>query len=166
MNLRLGIFLQYNYPIDHHTSLGYTTAMSTLKTIENDASVKDFIQSVPDEQKQKDAFILVDLYTKLTGEEPKMWGPSIIGFGKYHYKSERSKQEGDWLMAGFSPRKQNLTLYLIHGTEKYTELLKDLGKHKISAGSCIYINRLSDVDMEVLEKIIKKSFTDMKEIYG
>lgn len=137
--------------------------MSTLKTVVNDASVIDFINSVPDDTKQKDSLALLELYKKISGEQPKMWGPSMIGFGSYHYKSERSKQEGDWLCIGFSPRKQNLTLYFMDGFEKHDELLGKLGKHKVSKG-CLYINKLSDVDMKVLEKLVVQSFKAMQKL--
>lgn len=136
--------------------------MSELKTIANNASVDDFINAVADETKRQDSFALVELFSKITGEKPKMWGSSIIGFGQYHYKSERSSQEGDWPLTGFSPRKQNLTLYITPGFDKYTNLLENLGKHKTSKG-CLYINKLSDVDQNVLEELIKASFTDMKQ---
>jgi len=136
--------------------------MGNIKTIVNDADVEDFINKVPDEVKKKDGFTLLKLFSKITGEKPKMWGSSIIGFGQYHYKSERSSQEGDWMLTGFSPRKQNLTLYIMPGFDNYSDLLADLGKHKTSVG-CLYINKLADVDLVVLEKIIKKSFADMKK---
>ncbi len=136
--------------------------MSELKTQANDGSITDFIDSVADETKIQDAHVLLELFMKITGEQPKLWGTSIIGFGKYHYKSERSKQEGDWPLVGFSPRKQNLTLYIMPGFADYTDLLADLGKHKTSVG-CLYIKKLADVDMTVLEKIIKKAYTDMKK---
>lgn len=139
--------------------------MSTLKTTINDASVEDFLNKVEDEVKKTDSFTLLELFSKITGEKPKMWGTSIIGFGQYHYKSERSRQEGDWLLTGFSPRKQNLTLYIMPGFGEYKDLLKDLGKHKTSVG-CLYINRLADVDLAILEKLIKKSFTAMRERHG
>ncbi len=137
--------------------------MSTIKTLANDGSVTEFINSVPDETKRNDSFKLLEIFTRVTGKKPKMWGTSIIGFGKYHYKYERSSQEGDWPLTGFSPRKQNLTLYLMLGPENYLDLLKDLGKHKTSKGSCLYINKLSDVDQAVLENLIKLSFEDMKQ---
>jgi hypothetical protein len=137
--------------------------MSTVKTVENDASVTDFINAVPDEVKKKDAFVLLELYSRLTGEQPKMWGPSIIGFGKYHYKSERSRQEGDWMLTGFSPRKTSLTLYCMDGTQHHEKLLKNLGKHKVSGGSCLYINKLADVDMAVVEQLVKQSFENAKQ---
>lgn len=137
--------------------------MSTIKTLANDSSVEDFINSVDNETRRKDGFVLLDLFTKATGETAKMWGTSIIGFGQYHYKSERSSQEGDWPLVGFSPRKQNLTLYVISpGFTDYAELLDKLGKHKKSVG-CVYINKLADVDMTVLEQLIKKSYLDSKK---
>lgn len=139
--------------------------MSTLKTIVNDASVTDFIDGVPDKVKKQDSFTLLELFTKITGEPPKMWGSSIIGFGQYHYKSERSKQEGDWPLTGFSPRKQNLTLYFMLGFDDHTDLLAKLGKHKTSVG-CLYINKLADVDLTVLEKLIRQSYADMQKKYG
>ncbi|HUP16120.1 MAG TPA: DUF1801 domain-containing protein [Acidimicrobiia bacterium] len=104
---------------------------------------------------------MLKLFSKVTGEKPKMWGSSIVGFGSYHYKSERSRQEGDWMLTGFSPRKQNLTLYVLPGFGNYQDLLKDLGKHKTSVG-CLYINKLADVDMAVLEKLIKETYAAMK----
>ena len=136
--------------------------MSTIKTTVNDASVTEFISSVPDATKREDSFALLELFSKVTGEKPKMWGSSIIGFGQYHYKSERSKQEGDWPLTGFSPRKQNLTLYIMLGFDDYTDLLANLGKHKTSKG-CLYINKLTDVNMAVLEKLIKQSFVAMQK---
>ena len=136
--------------------------MAELKTKVNDASVVDFINAVPDENKKKDSLALLKLFSKITGEEPKMWGTSIIGFGMYHYKSEKSRQEGDWPLTGFSPRKQNLSLYLMLGYNDHTDLLQKLGKHKMGMG-CLYINKLADVDMAVLVKLIMTSFTDMKK---
>ena len=139
--------------------------MSTIKTLVNDASVTDFINALPDEVKKRDSFTLLEMFSSITGEQPKMWGSSIIGFGQYHYKSERSTQEGDWPMAGFSPRKQSLTLYVMSDFNDYSDLLKDLGKHKTSK-ACLYINKLADVDLTVLQKLIKKSYTDMQKKYG
>lgn len=135
--------------------------MSQIKTLVNDASVEDFINSVPDAVKREDSFKLLEIFSRITGEKAKMWGTSIIGFGQYHYKSERSSQEGDWMLTGFSPRKQNLTLYFMHGFDSYVDLLKDLGKYKTSKG-CLYINKLADVDQAVLEKLIELSYADMK----
>ena len=135
--------------------------MSSPKTIPSDASVLDFIGTVPDEAKRNDSLKLLDLYTNITGEQPKMWGASIIGFGSYHYKSERSSQEGDWMITGFSPRKQNLTLYFMDGFDHHTDLLAKLGKHKTSKG-CLYINKLADIDMDVLAELITQSIKRMK----
>lgn len=136
--------------------------MAELKTQRTDASVEDFLNAVTDETKKNDSFALLKMFSKITGEKPKMWGSSIIGFGQYHYKSERSSQEGDWPLTGFSPRKQNLTLYIMLGFADYAGLLKDLGKHKTSVG-CLYIKRLSDVNQSVLEKLIKLSYEEMKK---
>jgi hypothetical protein len=136
--------------------------MAELKTKKTTASVDDFLNKVSDENKRTDAFALLEIFKKITGETPKMWGTSIIGFGEYHYKSERSTQEGDWPLVGFSPRKQNLTLYLMISTMDVSALLANLGKHKTSVG-CLYINKLSDVDLNILEEIIKTSFQQMKK---
>jgi len=134
--------------------------MYELKTKINDASVVDFLNSVPDETKRMDAFVILDLMTKITGEEPKMWGESIIGFGTYHYRYA-SGQEGDWMQTGFSPRKQNLTIYLISGIKGFTSQLEKLGKHK-TGKSCLYIRRLEDIDMDLLKDIITQSVEIMK----
>lgn len=136
--------------------------MSTIKTLVNDASVEDFINTVDGEVKKADAFKLLEMHKKVTGEKPKMWGASMIGFGQYHYKSQRSSQEGDWPLAAFSPRKQNLTLYIMPGFNDYSDLLSKLGKHKTSKG-CLYINRLADIDIDVLEKLIKRSYDDARK---
>lgn len=135
---------------------------STIKTKINDASVEDFINSVENEARRQDGFKLLEIYKRVTGEPAKMWGSSMVGFGQYHYKSERSRQEGDWPLAAFSPRKQNLTLYVTPGFLDLTDLLKDLGKHTTSKG-CLYINKLADVDMNVLEKIVERSYQDAKK---
>jgi hypothetical protein len=138
--------------------------MTTLKTLPNKASALAFINSVDDEEKRKDAKVLLQMFKKITGQKPKMWGTSIIGYDMYHYKSERSAQEGDWPLVGFSPRKQNLTLYIMLGLADNAPLLKKLGKHKTSKG-CLYIKRLSDVDQTVLAKLIEKSYKDAKKKY-
>lgn len=139
----------------------YNKNMSTLKTLVNDASVEDFINSVDGEVKKADAFKILDMYKAATNEMPKMWGSAIIGFGQYHYKSERSTQEGDWPLAGFSPRKQNLTLYIMSDLNNYSDLLGKLGKHKTSK-ACLYINKLSDVDTDILAQLIKRSYEDAR----
>jgi hypothetical protein len=137
--------------------------MAEIKTKVTDASVEDFINSVESERRRQDGFELLKMYKRVTGLEPKMWGPSMVGYGVYHYKSERSSQEGDWPLAAFSPRKQNLTLYVY--PKNFPELLKDLGKHKTSVG-CLYINKLDDVDLKVLEKLIAASYKWSKETYA
>jgi len=137
--------------------------MGELKTLENDGSVTDFIDAVPEETKRKDSYVLLDMYKRVTGQEPRMWGASMIGFGKYHYKSERSTQEGDWPLAAFSPRKQNLTLYFMSGFDSFlAEPLSKLGKHKTSK-ACLYINKLADVDVAVLEDVVRKGFVEAKQ---
>ncbi len=137
--------------------------MAAIKTKRTTASVRAFINKVPDNIKKQDSLTLLKLFQDITAENPNMWGTSIIGFGSYHYKSEKSSQEGDWPLIGFSPRKQNLTIYLMSGFGSYSDLLKKLGKYKVSGGSCLYINKLSDVDLAVLKQLIKKSFLAMKK---
>ena len=132
-----------------------------VKTKVNDASVTNFLDNVTDEQKRKDSFEILKVMKQITKEEPKMWGASIVGFGSYHYKGA-SGREGDWMQIGFSPRKQNLTLYLTGGFKEHTDLLKKLGKHKTSVG-CLYINKLEDVYMKVLKELITDSFKAMKK---
>jgi hypothetical protein len=126
-------------------------AKAELKTKKNEASVKDFLNAIKDEQQRNDSFTILQLMQKATGDEPKMWGPGIIGFGNVHLKYE-SGRELDWFKMGFSPRKQNLTLYGVNSNAQ-TGLLKKLGKHKTGKG-CLYINKLTDVDIAVLKKII------------
>lgn len=140
--------------------------MAELKTQKTKASVSKFIAAVEDADKKKDAKTLLKLFAEVTGEKAVMWGDSIIGFGTYSYKSERSSQQGDWFYCGFSPRKQALTLYLIAGVKKFPKHLAKLGKHKLSGGSCLYIKRLSDIDMDVLKKLIAEGYAAMKEKHG
>ncbi len=135
--------------------------MAELKTRVNDASVKDFLNDVEDDQKRQDCFDLVDLMTDITGEEPKMWGPSIVGFGSYRYRYD-SGREGDWMQVGFSPRKQALTLYIMSGFSRYQKLMAKLGKHK-TGKSCLYIKRLSDVDADVLRELITLSVEQVRK---
>ena len=139
--------------------------MAEPKTKATNASVEDFLNNIPDEKKRADSFTLLKFFQAITGEKAKMWGDSIVGFGEYHYKSERSSQEGDWLITGFSPRKAALTLYIISGFEGTDDLLSKLGKHKKSVG-CLYINKLADVDEKILKELIKRSFADMKMRYN
>ena len=130
--------------------------VAEIKTKETDASVDDFISKVPDEQKRKDSQTILKLMKKATGDQPKLWGSSIIGFGNVRYKSPATGREVDWFKIGFSPRKANLTLYLTMNVQDHASQLKKLGKHKTGKG-CLYINKLDDVDMKVLEGMINKS---------
>jgi hypothetical protein len=134
--------------------------MSELKTKVNNASVEKFLNAVADEQARKDCYEILKIMKQVTKEEPKMWGASIVGFGSYHYKGA-SGREGDWMLTGFSPRKQNLTLYLMHGFDVHKDLLKKLGKHKTSMG-CLYIKKLEDVDKKVLKELVAESVKRMK----
>jgi hypothetical protein len=129
--------------------------MATQKTLETNNSVTEFLNTVSDVQKRDDCFALVKLITKITGHEPKMWGTSIVGFGSYHYRYG-SGHEGDSCIIGLSPRKQNITLYLMGGFHTNPELLQKLGKYKTGKG-CLYINSLDTVDINVLEQIIRDS---------
>lgn len=139
--------------------------MAELKTKVTKVNPLAFVKAIEDKAKRSDNLALLKLFAAATGEKPKMWGAAIVGYGQYHYESERSTQKGDWPLTGFSPRKANLTLYIMPGFKEYGELLKDLGKHKVSGGSCIYIKRLSDIDTKVLAKLIKRSVADMKKRY-
>lgn len=126
-------------------------AKAELKTKENDASVEAFIAK-QSEEVAADCRVIAKLMKRITGEEPRMWGASIVGFGRYHYKG-RSGREGEWMLTGFSPRKANLSLYIMSGFDKSAAQLKKLGKHSTGVG-CLYIKRLSDVDVKVLEELI------------
>ena len=134
--------------------------MAENKTKETKVSVDTFLKSVKDEKKRNDSYVLIDMMKKITKAEPKMWGPSIIGFGTYHYKYA-SGREGDMCLAGFSPRKQALTIYVFCGLETNEKLLKKLGKFKKSV-ACLYIKSLDDIDMKVLKEIIKESMKYIK----
>jgi len=127
--------------------------LAVIKTKETDSSVEDFINSVKVEEKRKDSFTILKLMQKATKEKPKMWGSSILGFGNKIYKSPATDREVEWFKIGFSPRKANLTLYLVMDIKKYEIELKKLGKHKPGVG-CLYINKLEGVDLKVLEKLI------------
>ncbi len=142
--------------------------MAEPKTKVTKESVSRFLNSIEPKEKRADGLVLLRLFEKGTGEKAVMWGSSIVGFGKYHYKSERSAQEGDWMLVGFSPRKQNLTLYIMHGNNNSQGLIAKLGKHTTSAGAmggCLYINKLADVHLNVLSSLIKKSYQYMKKAH-
>src|SRR5262245_24087326 len=135
--------------------------MAELKTKRTNASVKAFLDKVTDDERRKDCQALVRMMKQATKAEPRMWGPSIIGFGDYRYKYPNGR-ENDWFLVGFSPRKQDLTLYIMAGFDKHDALLAKLGKHKTSK-SCLYIKRLSDIDPSVLEDLISSSIGRLKK---
>lgn len=129
--------------------------MAELKTRPNDASVEEFLNKVKDDKKRTDAFEILEIFKRATGEDPKMWGSNIIGFGSFRLKYANGR-EIDWMLTGFSPRKQNLTIYIMTGFDHYEELLKKLGKYK-TGKSCLYIKKLEDIKKEVLTEIIRAS---------
>jgi Domain of unknown function (DU1801) len=129
--------------------------MAELKTQKNDASVDEFIAGVPDERKRADCQQLVAMMREVTGEQPVMWGTSMVGFGSYHYRYASGRQ-GDWFRVGFSPRKQNLTLYLMSGFDGEADLLDELGPHS-TGKACLYLKRLADVDVDVLRELVRRS---------
>jgi hypothetical protein len=132
------------------------------KTKKNSASVKAFLDSVENDTRRADAKTVLALMKRVTGKRPSMWGDSIVGFGEYTYEYA-SGRSGEWPMAGFSPRKQNMTLYIMSGFKRYATLLKALGKHK-TGSSCLYVNKLADIDLEVLEQLVAESFEHMKAV--
>ena len=133
------------------------------KTSQHDGDVNEFLDAVENPRRREDARRVLELMRKATGEPPKMWGSSIVGFGSYRYKYA-SGREGDWMITGFSPRKQNLTIYIMPGFSEFAGLLDRLGKHKTSK-SCLYLNKLEDVDQEVLAELVRESVKVMKARY-
>lgn len=129
--------------------------MAKLKTRPHDGDVEAFLDGVEDESRRRDAYEILALMKRVTGEDPRMWGPSIVGFGSYRFEYE-SGREGDWFLAGFSPRKQALTLYIMSGFAEHDALLAKLGEHK-TGRSCLYVKRLDDVDTAVLEELVRRS---------
>ena len=129
--------------------------MAELKTKQTEESVEAFLNGVADEKKRQDCFTILELMKQVTGMEPKMWGTSLVGFGSYHYKY-KSGREGDWFLTGFSPRKQNLTLYIMSGFSQYDALLSTLGKFK-TGKSCLYIKKIEDIDFQTLRELVKQS---------
>ena len=138
--------------------------MAELKTKKSNASVSSFLHGVEHPQRREDALALLEIFKQVTRMPPRMWGDSIVGFGEYHYKSERSSQEGDWPLTGFSPRKRNMTIYIMPGFSDYQDLIDKLGPHKLSV-SCIYFSKLGNIDRTILKRIIRKSVADMKKKY-
>lgn len=134
--------------------------MAENKTQFNDASVTDFLDGISDERKRRDSYAILEMMRAITGEEPQMYGASIVGFGQYHYKYATGR-EGDMPMVAFSPRKQNLTLYIMSGFDEFDAMQARLGKHKVGK-SCLYINKLSDVDEDVLREMIRRTYDHMR----
>ena len=126
--------------------------MTQNKTVQTDASVDEFIASIAYPTRQQDAAVLVDLFSKVTGFIPKMWGDSIVGFGQYHYRYATGR-EGDFLATGFSPRQSNLSISIMPGYDDFSDILQNLGKHKLGK-SCLYVNNLADIDLDVLAQLI------------
>lgn len=137
--------------------------MSAMKTIQNQDSVSAFIDKVEDEQKREDCRTLMKIMCQTTGSQAAMWGSSIVGFGSYHYRYA-SGREGDFFLTGFSPRKQNLTVYVMPGFSQYDSLMQKLGKHKVGK-SCLYMKKLGDVDVQVLTSLIDESVQEMRRKY-
>jgi hypothetical protein len=135
--------------------------MAELKTRRNKGNVVAFLDSVTNDQRRQDSFAVLELMEQVTGKKPEMWGDSIVGFGSYHYKYA-SGREGDWFLVGFSPRAQNLTLYIMAGFDGYETLLGKLGKHT-TGKSCLYIKKLEDVDMDVLKDLVRQSAEHMEK---
>ncbi len=152
--------------LNFRSNTGQMTAKKSkraeIKTKPNSSSVVEFITSIKEEQKRKDSFAILEMMKKATGEEPKMWGSSMIGFGNKIYKSPTSGREVEWLIIGFSPRKANLSLYLSLNIKQHADALKKLGKHKTGVG-CLYINKLEDVDVKVLKDIINSSLDSKRD---
>ena len=137
--------------------------MSELKTKRNDGDVRGYLESVTNKRRREDSLVMLELMREITGEPPEMWGSSIVGFGSYHYKYA-SGREGDWPVIGFAPRKQSLTLYIMPGFDRYDDLMAKLGKYK-TGKSCLYINKLDDVNLEVLKALIAESVEYMRRAY-
>ena len=138
--------------------------MAEPKTQKNDASVEEFLNAVTDPKKREDSFAILELMCDVTKEKPAMWGTSIVGFGSYRYRYA-SGREGEWPLVGFSPRKRNLTLYIMDGFDEYDALLADLGKYK-TGKSCLYINKLEDVDLPTLRELVRQSAAHVAETHG
>lgn len=137
--------------------------MAELKTKPTEENPSKFLKGIEDDQKRSDCLELLALIEAITGKKPKMWGTSIVGFGNYHYKYA-SGREGDYFVTGFSPRKQNLTIYIMPGFTRYEAVMSKIGKYK-TGKSCLYIKKLDDIDRDLLRELISQSVKDMAEIY-
>jgi len=138
--------------------------MTEPKTGRNQASVQAFLDSVENEKRRNDARVVLQLMREITGETPVMWGPSIVGFGSYHYRYEFGR-EGDWMLTGFSPRRQALTLYIMGGFRRHEDLRSKLGKYK-TGKACLYVNKLEDIDIDVMRQLVAESVAYMRQTYG
>lgn len=138
--------------------------MANQKTMPTDVSPREFLADVVPERRRQDGLVLLEMIGRITGMEPVMWGPSIIGYGHYRYTYD-SGHSGEFFLTGFSPRKQNLSIYLLPELSAHKTLLEKLGKHKTGV-CCLYVNKLVDVDMDVLERLIKASFERMVKMHG
>lgn len=138
--------------------------MAKLKTKKNNASVQKYLDAIDNTQRKKDCLKIHELMKKVSGHEGSMWGESIVGYGSYHYKYD-SGREGDWFLAGFSNRKQSISIYIMSGFSRYDDLLANLGKHK-TGKSCLYINKLDDIDESILQEIIETSIEFIQQKYG
>lgn len=139
--------------------------MAEIKTKPINSDIEEFLTNIEPEKKRKDSIIIKKLFDSVLKEKASLWNNNMIGYGSYHYKSDRSSQQGDWPLTAFAPRKQNITIYIMSGALNYKELLSKLGKYKISSGSCIYINKIEDINPDVLKEIISASVADMKTKY-
>lgn len=137
--------------------------MAELKTKENDQSVNAFLATIEEPRKRDDCYRLIDIMQAAVGEGPRMWGDSIVGFGRYRY-TYATGRTGEWPLIGFSPRKQNLTLYIMAGFDSYEDLLGGLGKHT-TGKSCLYVKRLGDLDLNVLKRLVEASVAHMRAAY-
>ena len=139
--------------------------MSEIKTKPVALDIDKFLMSIEPEKKREDSKVLKKLFDSVVNEKASLWNNNMIGYGTYHYKSERSKQEGDWPLTAFSPRKQYFAIYIMPGVNNYRDLLTKLGKYKVSSGSCIYVNKIEDVNLDILGEIISTAVSDMKKTY-
>jgi hypothetical protein len=139
--------------------------MGEISTKPTDQDISGFLSGIEPEKRRTDSFELKKLFDSVVDEKASLWSNNMIGYGTFHYKSEKSKQEGDWPLTGFSPRKSYLAIYIMPGVKKYEDLLGKLGTFKISSGSCIYVNKLEDINTDSLKKLISTSVSDMKKMY-
>ncbi len=137
--------------------------MSQNKTVATSVDPKSFVDALEHKTRRADGLVLLELFAEVSGFQPKMWGPTIVGFGRYHYTYETGR-EGDFLATGFSPRKANLSIYIMPGYQDYSEILSRLGKHKLGK-SCLYVNKLADIDLDVLRELISAGLRDLDKIW-